>query len=467
MLFNSFPFIGLLLVTFTLYYLKYLQRYQLHILILASLFFYAYKQPALLALLLSSATLNSVVSFYIIQDRIKWKRSLAVVGVAVNLLLLVFFKYGKLLAGVFDPTDPVSSFLIHLPLPIGISFFTFEGISLIVDVFKGKLEDRKAIVSPTLSQHLLRTIFFISFFPHLIAGPILKANEFYLQMERKHLRSIQWEQCFKYLVLGYFFKMVVADNLKDHTFWLYYPYYQGQSTFTLLALLFGYACQIFADFAGYSFIAMGLAGLFGYQFVRNFDHPYVAASLKEFWKRWHISLSSFLMNYLYIPLGGNRKGEFRTYLHLMITMTLGGLWHGAASSYAVWGAYHGSGLAIERFFSKFIHFPSNIIVKNVQRLLVFAFVTLGWLLFVLTDIDHVLNYLFCLKADIYKDDRTQWIAVILIYSSPVILYHLLYLCKSARFFMPIKRYEFVFYATLLFLIITNSGMAGTFIYFQF
>lgn len=199
-----------------------------------------------------------------------------------------------------------------------------------LDVFREKKSNSKRIVPASLREHAGRTILFISFFPHLIAGPILKANDFYPQISHKKFNQINWERSFKTLVLGYFFKMVVADNLMDFTSSIIYPEYQ--SSLTLLAMLFGYSFQIFADFAGYSLIAIGLAKLFGYNLMENFNFPYISSSFKEFWKRWHISLSTFLMEYLYFPLGGNRKGKVRTYINIMTTMILGGLWHGAAWS---------------------------------------------------------------------------------------------------------------------------------------
>ena len=150
---------------------------------------------------------------------------------------------------------------------------------------------------------------------------------------------------------GYFLKLVVADNLKDFTAYLVYPGLMTLSSFTLLSMLIGYSFQIFADFAGYSLIALGLASLFGYRLMQNFNYPYISNTFSEFWKRWHISLSTFLKEYLYFPLGGSRKGRLRTYINLTITMVLGGLWHGAAWSYAVWGAFHGFALALERLIN--------------------------------------------------------------------------------------------------------------------
>jgi len=331
MLFNSFAFLALLVMTWIAYYSVPSARIQIPILILASLVFYSYNQPILVFLLLFSVGINIVSSYYVTYGNVKHRKVFAIGGVVLNLGILAFFKYSPLFARTFfKGTNSIGEFLITIPLPIGISFFTFQGISLVVDVFREKYFKSREVVPVSFVEHAQRVMFFKSFFPQLISGPIVKAHEFLPQIGVKRIRDVQWERCFKSLVLGYFLKMVVADNLKDYTFWIAYPYFETKSTLTLLVMLFGYSCQIFADFAGYSLIAIGLARLFGYDFKDNFNFPYLSTSFKEFWKRWHISLSSFLMEYLYIPLGGNRKGRVRTYINLMITMILGGLWHGAA-----------------------------------------------------------------------------------------------------------------------------------------
>lgn len=468
MLFNSFTFAGLFLITFLLYYTPALSKWQVHILIVSSLIFYSYDQPGLVLLLLFSAGLNTLVSYYIVTGRPAWRKPIALVGVALNLLVLIFFKYSPLVARLFFASDnSVGRFLINIPLPIGISFFTFEGISLLADVFTEKYFENRKMIPTSLLTHSRNTVFFISFFPHLIAGPILKAHDFLPQIGAKKIMDIAWEPGFKNLVLGYFFKMVVADNLKDFTYWIAYPYFQHMSTITLIAMLFGYSCQIFADFAGYSLIAIGLARLFGYRFNDNFNFPYIATSFKEFWKRWHISLSSFLMEYLYFPLGGNRKGKLRTYLNLMITMVLGGLWHGAAISYAVWGGFHGIALATERFIADKIKMKPNKLVLVLKGMLVFLFVTLAWLLFKLPDFNHVTQYLVSLKKNFWLHDKSDLIAYILLYSLPVVLYHVSYALRNKMFFRYAGKYEYMGYATMLFLLFTNSGSAGSFIYFQF
>lgn len=412
-------------------------------------------------------SVNILSSYYVTYGNPDHRKLYATLGVVLNLAILIFFKYSPLFGRtLFQETNSIGEFLISIPLPIGISFFTFQGISLVVDVYKQKYFTDHQVIPPSLGQHAMRTAFFIGFFPQLVAGPIVKAHEFLPQIEAKKFKDIDWERCFRLLVLGYFLKMVIADNLKEFTFWITYPYFQGLKTVSLLALLFGYSFQIFADFAGYSLIAIGLAKLFGYNFKDNFNFPYISTSFKEFWKRWHISLSSFLMEYLYIPLGGNRKGKVRTYVNLMLTMILGGLWHGAAWSYAVWGTFHGVALAVERFLTDQVKVNRNIFIDTIKGLVVFGFVTLAWLLFKLPEFSHVIEYFktMTLNQGILSGSLLLYI---LLYSLPVILYHIHYLVRERAVYARVHRVEYLPYGLMLFLIITNSGPAGAFIYFQF
>lgn len=468
MLFNSYIFILLLVITFGLYYIPKLGRFQVLILIIASLVFYSYDQLEFVLLLLFSAGVNILTSYYVVYGNVKRKKTLALTGVIVNLCALAFFKYSPLISKTFlDPSDSIGNFLLHIPLPIGISFFTFEGISLLMDVWKEKYVDNKQIVPKSLAKHAQHTLFFISFFPHLIAGPILKAHEFFPQIKEKYFRDIQWEAAFKNLVTGYFLKMVIADNLKDFTHLMAEPYYF--SSITLFILVLGYSFQIFADFAGYSLIAIGLAKLFVYNFNINFNFPYISTSFKEFWKRWHISLSTFLMEYLYFSLGGNRKGKVRTYFNLLLTMTLGGLWHGAAWTYALWGFTHGAALAIERYINDNTTLKLNRLGTIIKGIFVFLFVSAAWILFRLTP-DGVKLFVYYVWENLTKSLSVLDIHLItftLMYSLPVILYHAIYLYKDKKYWPQIKRTEYIFYAVMLFLIITNSGTSGSFIYFQF
>ena len=467
MLFNSYVFVLLLFVTFFIYYIPFLFRYQIQILIISSLAFYAYGQPELLLLLLASASINILTSYYVIHTKTKSRKMVATLGVVINLGILIFFKYSPLFARTFFNTNQgIGNFLLTIPLPIGISFYTFEGISLLIDVYSNKHAD-VLMIDTSFKKHVYKTLFFISFFPHLIAGPILKGYEFYPQIGSKIFKDIDWNYVFKKLTTGYFLKMVIADNLSNFTFWMTFPYFQTFSSLSLIAMVFAYSCQIFADFAGYSLIALGLAKLFGYDLMENFYFPYISTSFSEFWRRWHISLSTFLKEYLYIPLGGNRKGNVRTYFNLILTMVLGGLWHGAAWSYAIWGLFHGLALAIERFFTKKVASKPNLLIHTLKMFCVFAFVSLAWILFRMP-FDQVKEYLHSITVNWHLPPGNSIMLFMIIYSLPVVIYHLIYLISNNSFYREqLKRYEYIVYSLLLFMIAVNSGPSGSFIYFQF
>ena len=368
MLFNSIEFVIFVILTSVFYYTTVLKPLQRIILIIASFVFYTSNQPVLLLLLLLSIAVNTITSYFVYRVKPTSKTLVAGLGVTSNLAILTFFKYSPLFGRtLFQDSSSVGEFLVSIPLPIGISFFTFQGITLLVDTLRTE-EHLTTFNLPqkTFWEHALDTCLYIGFFPQLVAGPIVKAHDFIPQIVPKYFKDIDWTYCFQHLVTGYFFKMVVADNLKDFTFWISYPAFESLGSTTLLVMLYGYSMQIFADFAGYSLIAIGVAGLFGYRLPVNFNFPYIACSFSEFWQRWHISLSSFLKEYLYFPLGGNRKGRLRTYANLMIVMLLGGLWHGAAWSYMVWGGFHGLALAIERFFSDRVSLPDSFLIRVIK-----------------------------------------------------------------------------------------------------
>lgn len=472
MLFNSFDFVGLVVVTFTLYYLPFLRKVQVGLLIGSSLFFYGFNNPKLLILLLFSVAINITTSYLVVHGPATRRRLFATVGVIVNLLILAFFKYSPLLGQTFFLTDGgISAFLVQIPLPIGISFFTFEGVSLLVDAFRGRnIPEYRSLVAKHMPRHALNTTLFITFFPHLVAGPILKAHDFIPQIQAKFYRDIDWEYCFKALVTGYFLKMVIADQLNHQTFWIEYPYFQSYSSTVLIGLLVGYSIQIFADFAGYSLIAIGVAELYGYRLMQNFNFPYIATSFSEFWRRWHISLSTFLKEYLYIPLGGNRRGSTRTYLNLLVTMVLGGLWHGASWNFAVWGAFHGLALAVERFWKDRFPLVQNpgLLHQVASGVMVFGFVTWAWLLFKLTDFTHIIQFMKTIYVNYNMPNYWALLVYVGIYSLPVVAYHGIYLWKKtpAREQLYANLEPFI-YGFMLFGILTNSGLGADFIYFQF
>jgi len=476
MLFNSYAFIFLVSGSFILYYQKFLSEYQILILIISSFIFYGYSQPYLLLLLFASASTNAITS-YIVYNTVKRgaKKFWAITGVLFNLGVLAFFKYNRLLydllPGSLSHADELFNLALTIPLPIGISFYTFQGISLVSDVYQE--ESKKNIyVDKNFFRHYRNTLFFTAFFPQLICGPIVKAQNFFPQIKKKFLNEIDVDLVFKSLITGYFLKSVIADNLKDQTFWIAYPYFQFKSSLTLVTMLFGYSMQIFADFAGYSLIAIGVAAIFGYKLPANFNFPYISSSVAEFWRRWHISLSSWLKEYLYFNLGGNRKGNLRTYFNLIIVMFLGGLWHGAALSYGIWGLWHGAGLIIERYFvkkRKFLFLNRIPMIKPLKILAVFLFVSFGWLLFKLTNFSEALSYIVSIGQNIHLNQELGTIFIIFVYSVPILLYHLLHLTKfnSRKTFKIIKNYDYLIYACMLFLLLINGGNPSEFVYFQF
>ncbi|MFZ2656370.1 MAG: MBOAT family O-acyltransferase [Victivallales bacterium] len=434
--------------------------------------FYGYSQPYYLTLLIFSATINAVASYLVFYSSTQSRRKAwAIVGVSLNLSILLFFKYNHLLDGIVPPSDDVFYFMVTLPLPIGISFYTFQGISLIVDTYNPNMTyDIK--IEKRFALHFKNTFFFKVFFPQLIAGPIVKAHQFFPQICSKKFKDINVSLVFKSIVVGYFLKSVIADNLKDQTFWIAYPYFEYQSSATLITMLFGFSMQIFADFAGYSLIAIGVAALFGYNLPENFNFPYISGSITEFWRRWHISLSSWLKEYLYFPLGGNRKGNFRTYVNLITVMFLGGLWHGAALNYGIWGLWHGAGLMIERALTGKADRgkeETRIHIFVIRMLLVFIFVSLGWLLFKLTSMRYALDYLLAIFKNISAPHNYALLLKIAIYSCPVVVYHMIYLAKTRRpeIYSSILKHDYAIYSIMIVLIIVNGGIPGEFIYFQF
>jgi len=302
------------------------------------------------------------------------RKKLLAVGVAANLGVLGWFKYyGFFVSSLINALEPIGDLplpLLQITLPVGISFFTFQAMSYVIDVYRG---DQK--VAPMLDFAV-----YLSFFPQLVAGPIVRGSEFLPQLHsRRNPKRVEGAAAFSLIAGGLFKKVVVANTLAGAIVDPVFASPQNFSAFEVAAGIYGYAVQIYADFSGYTDIAIGVALLLGFRFPQNFDSPYVAVSLQEFWRRWHMTLSRWLRDYLYISLGGNRGGRAKTYRNLMITMVLGGLWHGAAWTFVIWGALHGGGLAIEQWWRR--NMPDRGVPDWVKRIVTFHVVCLGWVFF--------------------------------------------------------------------------------------
>ncbi len=322
------------------------KKLRLIFILLASYVFYAHWDWRFLPLIFLSSSIDWLLGHAIHneQDRSKKKRWL-VITACVNLGVLGVFKYFNF--GVDTARAVLESLGMHPPevalriaLPVGISFFTFESMSYVIDVYRGDIEPQKSY---------LEYLAFVAFFPHLVAGPIVRPRDLLPQLARQpRWSSLEGSEGLFLIGVGLVKKVCIGDylalNLVDRVFDAPMHY----SSLECYAGVLGYAVQIYCDFSGYTDMAIGSALLLGVRFPLNFDSPYKAPDIQDFWRRWHISLSTWLRDYLYIPLGGNRKGEVRTYINLMLTMLLGGLWHGAAWTFVVWGGLHGSALALHR-----------------------------------------------------------------------------------------------------------------------
>jgi len=466
--------IKFLAATFAIYYIPWLRRHQILILLGASLVFFLRVAPHQVYLLVISAFFTTVSSYQAMHGRGASRKFWVTGGVVANLFMLAFFKYKGLLC--FDcaggATDsPVLDVLISLPLPIGISFYTFHGISLMVDVYR-RPRFGESQGNPGVLHHFLRTYLYLMFFPQIIAGPIVKAHDFFPQMVAgKRLRDIDWYGAGKAIILGYFLKRVVADNLASYTAFLIYPQFLTYSSGNILAMVYGYSIQIFADFCGYSLIAIGFAKLFGYELPINFLYPYASQTFSDFWRRWHISLSSWLREYLYYPIGGSHRGKVRTYFNLLVVMGLGGLWHGAGWNYAAWGLWHGLALVIERLFKDARFLRSQVFpLQTLRILIVFNVVTVGWVFFKLPNFHDVCSLFFAVfsGADVPFNARLAF--TIFVYSLPVIAYHgrsLLIATASPDVRRMLHALDIPLLGGALALALLLSGEANGFVYFQF
>lgn len=317
-------------------------RWRKLLLLGASYYFYAYWDWRFAGLLLGCTAINYLLAARMESSSPAGRRWLVRVSVVVSLGILVFFKYFGFFTESFRAALGLQGEGLdhwNIILPVGISFYTFQTLSYTIDVYRGHLRP-----CARFSDFAL----YVAFFPQLVAGPIVRASEFLPQLERPvPLTFARAFSGFQQFVFGLFKKVFIADRLAlfvDPAF----ENWEALGGVTLWLVIFAYALQIYCDFSGYSDMAIGAARILGYDFSKNFDHPYLATSIQDFWRRWHISLSSWLRDYLYIPLGGNRRGKARTYVNLMATMLLGGLWHGANWTFVVWGAIHGAALCLDR-----------------------------------------------------------------------------------------------------------------------
>jgi alginate O-acetyltransferase complex protein AlgI len=377
MLFFTFPFLCFFAVVFAVYWSLPRHRWRMAWLLAASFAFYMSWNPWLILLVLASASIDYVVALALERTAAPRRRRLLVaLSVCANLGFLAYFKYANFFLASADALlrrfgVSTASHALSVVLPLGISFYTFEAISYVVEVYRGRI---RAVRNP------LDYALYIMFFPHLIAGPIVRPRDFLPQLGRP--KRWNWDRAqlgVQFFLVGLFKKVVLADHLAAAAD----PVFAEPGRWGAAAVWVGvlsYAGQIYCDFSGYSDMAVGLAHLLGFKLPANFRRPYFALGPGEFWRRWHVSLSSWLRDYLYVPLGGNRGGRWATYRNLTLTMLLGGLWHGANWTFILWGGYHGLLLALERAVS-LPRWLRGAAWRPLGVAATFLAVCVGWVLF--------------------------------------------------------------------------------------
>jgi len=380
MLFNSLHFFVFILIVIPVFFLL-PERYQRYWLLIVSLYFYAVFKFIYIFLLLYSIIISYVSIYYIDKSNdIRIKKIFLWIGVIGNLLLLLVFKYSVQLYDIlnfllgFEPCDKEYIQPPNIILPMGISFYCLQSISAIVDVYRGLVEKPKNILYYAL---------YLSFFPQLVAGPILRTKDlleqFYLgkKFDLQNFRSGLFQVC-----LGLFKKTLIADQISPYVDQVFSAPWEYHSISMWIAV-FLFSLQIYGDFAGYSDIAIGIARIMGYDLPQNFNRPFFSKTMGEFWRRWHISFSSWLRDYVYIPLGGSRVHAFRMYVNLFLTMLISGLWHGAGWNYLIWGGLHGMFLLGERLFLS-IQFIKRLGEKLPEWLIAFVGIAYTYFVFSFT-----------------------------------------------------------------------------------
>lgn len=379
MVFSSMFFMWVYLPVVVLGYHIVGKKYKNSFLVLASLFFYAWGEPVYILLMLFSIAFNWKMGIWI-ESSFK-KRKLLIADLIINVAILAVFKYLDMIISSVNTIlggDKIP--MTELALPIGISFYTFQAMSYIIDLYRGKYKAQKSMISLAL---------YISFFPQLIAGPIVRYTDINEMIESRKVSLEQTAIGIRRFIYGLGKKVILSNILAESASQIsemYLPRVTGEIAW-MGAIL--YTLQIYYDFSGYSDMAIGLGKMFGFDFLENFNYPYLSRSITEFWRRWHISLGTWFREYLYIPLGGNRKGKTRTYFNLFVVFAVTGLWHGASWNFVLWGIYYGVLIIIERIgFGKLL--AKSKVIAWCYSILAVIF---GWVIFQQTDLLRGIGYL--------------------------------------------------------------------------
>jgi D-alanyl-lipoteichoic acid acyltransferase DltB (MBOAT superfamily) len=466
--FNSLSFVWFFAIVYALYRVL-PHRGQNWLLLVASYYFYAAWDYRFLALLLASTAVDYACGRALGRvERAGARRSILVASITFNLTLLGFFKYFNFFAAnlelLFTAVGWHLDFVtVRVLLPIGISFYTFVTMSYVIDVYRREIEP---------SRNLVDFAVFVAYFPHLVAGPILRATALLPQIARpRQITAAQMREGAWLVAWGFFQKVFVADNLAplaSHVFGSTTP----QAGINVLLAVYAFAFQIYGDFAGYSNIARGISKWMGIELIENFRFPYLVLTPSGFWRNWHISLSTWLRDYLYIPLGGNRRGPARTRRNLLLTMLLGGLWHGAAWTFALWGLYQGLLLILYRPFEAAFAALDNRLARFGAWFVMFHLTCFGWLIFRATSLRAAIALTRSVVATFHPRavDVGGLLVPLLLFTAPLLAIHAIEaraddLLVVPRLWTPLR---YTIYAATLYLIFLFGNFGGAdFIYFQF
>lgn len=433
-----------------------------------SLFFYYLCNEVACLLLLFTAVVDWLLAQRISKaTEKKHKKIYLTLSICLSAGILVYLKYSNFLIDTWNNLFSGNFQLLDLFLPVGISFYTFQSISYVVDVYRGKVEATKSF---------LQYIFYLSFFPLILAGPIMRAGKFFPQIqEGKQVTKTMIYGGLWLVILGIVKKVILADYIAQYNSWvfddpLHYSGFEGA-----MAVL-GYAAQIYCDFSGYSDMSIGMASIMGFDLGENFNFPYKARNLSDFWRRWHISLSTWMRDYIYIPLGGNRCSKWRMHLNNMLTMLVAGLWHGASWMFIIWGAGHGAGLIIQKLNKPWLDkLPDTYVVRFCSWLLTFVFVTLLWVFFRSASVEQGVDLLTHIWTDF---DMSYALPFMKARSTWCVFIFLIFICHvvSNQAYEQIKTYFirspwlvklFIFMVVIQLVLQYQTDNVQPFIYFKF
>ncbi len=461
MLFSSITFIYMFLpIVCTIYFFA-KKEYRNFILLIASMIFYAWGEPRYFAIMLLTIIINYFGALLIDKKRNKFNLILVLL---LNLSFLIYFKYFNFLIENINLLFKANIDFIKVIMPIGISFYTFQAMSYILDVYRNEVKPQKDIYKLAL---------FICFFPQLIAGPIIKYHDIEEQLDNRDENFDKVSLGIKRFITGLSKKVLIANILGEITDKIFS---QNPDLLTLPISWLGaisYSFQIYFDFSGYSDMAIGLGLIFGFKFMENFNYPYLSKSVTDFWHRWHISLSTWFKNYVYIPLGGNKNGIKKTCLNLFLVFLLTGIWHGANWNFIVWGIWYALFLVIEKI-TGFHKTSKNPVLKHIYALLV---IVVGWVIFRADNLSYAVNYIFNM-FNIFKINFNETIQAIPYYISTYegIIILCAVICSTSlfknMFQIQNKTAKFFINIYLLFLFILSTGLISystynPFIYFRF